>query len=439
VQSWFSGSGGRPGGTRAPQSAAREAGSRQAQQPLWIRYGKVAPIVVIVLLVLLFGGGALLLVSLLKPSGQILTIARPTGGTLTGAGIRCGTQGTDCVVRRPTGDTVELTPQADQGFAFRGYTGDCAPGGVMVMNGAKHCAATFEAMPSGQPVGGLTQTLTISPIPTGGTLEGLDILCGTKGSVCSANHPDGVPVELHPTADPGFTFMGFTGDCVPLGHTQMSGPRTCGATFSPTDSLKPGKEPPPVRPTGIARGGTPQPPNPTTTPTPTPTGPRGGTGSQRPTDVATVTPPPPIQPPATTQQPPKTPEEVKPPISDEEYAKNAVKQVLAEYCDAYHALDPDAVQRVYPKVNMTTLRLQLNRSRYKSVECTLKEPKYDALDAANGKAKAQVEIKHVFEHTALGDKPEVREYIATISFYRASQRGKWFIDAAEYRVKPQEK
>src|SRR4029079_797468 len=102
-----------------------------------------------------------------------------------------------------------------------------------------------------------TQTLTITP-PTGGTLEGVDILCGTKGSGCTAQHPDGVPVELHPTADPGFTFMGFTGDCAPLGHTQMSGPRSCGATFSPTDSLKPGKEAP-VRTPTTRNGPTPAP------------------------------------------------------------------------------------------------------------------------------------------------------------------------------------
>ena len=86
--------------------------------------------------------------------------------------------------------------------------------------------------------------MTIEPVPTGGTLEGVDIICGTKGSICSANHPDGVLVELHPTADPGFTFMGFIGDCVPLGHTQMTVPRTCSATFSPTAEVS---APPPIK------------------------------------------------------------------------------------------------------------------------------------------------------------------------------------------------
>ena len=79
------------------------------------------------------------------------------------------------------------------------------------MTTARTCGATFA--PGVHAAGAATQLLTIAPVPTGGTLEGVDILCGTKGSVCSANHPEGVPVELHPIADPGFTFMGFRGDC----------------------------------------------------------------------------------------------------------------------------------------------------------------------------------------------------------------------------------
>ena len=112
------------------------------------------------------------------------------------------------------------------------------------MTAARTCGATFVKAAAAGPPAGATQLLTIAPVPTGGTLEGVDIICGTKGSVCSANHPDGVLVELHPTADPGFTFMGFVGDCVPLGHTQMTVPRTCSATFSPTAEVS---APPPIK------------------------------------------------------------------------------------------------------------------------------------------------------------------------------------------------
>src|SRR5262249_49357291 len=312
--------------------------------------------VAIVLLVLLIGGGAMLLLSWLKPSGQMLTVTRPSGGTLTGSGIRCGTQGGDCSARRPNGETVELTAQADNGFVFRGYTGDCAPGGLMIMSGAKTCGATFELLPAGTTAAnGPTQTLTISPVPSGGTLEGVDILCGTKGSICSANHPDGVPVELHPTADPGFTFMGFIGDCAPLGHTQMTGARTCGANFQSTDSLKPGKP----LPDRIARDNTirtpPPPPTSGTPPGPTGSqGPRGGAptgGAAKPPETPAT---PPVAPPSqggTTVPPPANAQgadAVKAPISDDDYARNAVKDVLKEYCAAYEALDPDAVQRIYP-------------------------------------------------------------------------------------------
>src|SRR5262249_30616076 len=133
------------------------------------------------------------------------------------------------------------------------------------------------------------------------------------------------------------------------------------------------------------------------------------------------------------------PGEVKVPISDEDYAKNAVKDVLKDYCAAYEALDPEAVQRVYPKVNMAALRLQLNKSAYKSVQCTFAEPKYDALDAAAGTAKVKVESKRIFERTSLGEKPEVYEYVATINFSRASQRGRWVVENALFAPKPKDK
>jgi hypothetical protein len=130
---------------------------------------------------------------------------------------------------------------------------------------------------------------------------------------------------------------------------------------------------------------------------------------------------------------------VKPPISEEGYANNAVKDVLRQYCAAYEAQDPDAVQRVYPKAEMSSLRRQLDRSRYKSIACAFGTPKFEALDIAGGTARIHVDIKHVLERTTVGSKPEVLEYVATVSLSRASQRGRWFIDTAEFQAKPQQK
>jgi hypothetical protein len=139
-------------------------------------------------------------------------------------------------------------------------------------------------------------------------------------------------------------------------------------------------------------------------------------------------------------QPPRPPAEVPVPISDDDYAKNAIKTVLNELCKAYEDLSPEGVQQVYPTVNMAALKQQLNKSQYKTASCkVVGEPTYNALDAAAGTAKIRVETKRIFEHAALDPKPDVYELLADMSLSRASQRGKWVIDKAEYRQKPKEK
>jgi hypothetical protein len=112
---------------------------------------------------------------------------------------------------------------------------------------------------------------------------------------------------------------------------------------------------------------------------------------------------------------------------------------LKDLCAAYEALDPNAVAQVFPKVNMEALRLQLNKTMYKSVQCTSAEPTFLSLDPAAGTARIRVEVKRVFEHTALDPKPDVSEQIAAMTLSRASQRGRWVVDAAEYRPKPKDK
>jgi formylglycine-generating enzyme required for sulfatase activity/tetratricopeptide (TPR) repeat protein/predicted Ser/Thr protein kinase len=78
-----------------------------------------------------------------------------------------------------------------------------------------------------------TAPLTITK-PTGGTiLIGSDIKCGTSGSNCTFTYPKGGVVAVQYRADPGFSFVAFTGDCArENGRLTMDSARACGATFA---------------------------------------------------------------------------------------------------------------------------------------------------------------------------------------------------------------
>jgi serine/threonine-protein kinase len=399
----------------------KSSGSDRKPEPLWIRYRWAALGLGITLAVILVVGLAVYF--LRGTAGQLLTITKPEGGTVSAAGIRCGTRGSDCSTTRPNGDPIELTPQADAGYTFVGYTGDCAPGGRTIMSSPRTCGATFAKDVAPATPAGATQILTISPVPTGGTLEGVDILCGSKGSVCSNPFPDGVAVELHPTADDGFTFMGFKGDCAPLGHTQMTSARTCSATFSPTAEVS--AAPPPKAPVARGRSGG--------------TAPAVAAQAPATTQPAAPAPPPPVAPRAPTREGPvvdPTQAAAKPvpaPPTDEEFAKGKIQEMMKAYCDAHEALDPDAVQKIYPRVNMNALKQQLNASKYRSVQCKFGEPLvYVSLDAAAGKSLIKVPLKQTFFHTILTEKPDVSELMATMTLFRSGPRTPWSIEDVKY-------
>jgi len=389
---------------------ARDRVSSSSQQPIWTRLRDAAPIAALVAVVVVVSALAMLVMAWLRPSGQPLTITRPIGGTLSGPGITCGSRAGDCTTRRPKGDAIELIAQADAGYELVAYTGDCAPGGRTVMSAARTCGATFEAVPE-IPVE-TRVVLTITP-PTGGTLEGIDILCGTKGSVCAAKHPRDVPVDLHPIADAGYTFMGFTGDCAPLGHTQMTGARTCGATFSPTASLAPAA---PSAVVSVKR----QPAASDQTARVTSRPPATDSTSTRPLRSEPVVP----------QDKPAVP-----PKSPDDFAKDAIKETLKQYCLAYEALDPAAVVQQYPTADMNVLQNQLNKSKYKSVQCTVGDPEFLVLDAAGGTAKVRVDVKQVFEHTAIETKPQKTDLVASMTFSRFADRTRWVIASARFTEK----
>ena len=206
----------------------------------------VATIAVLIGGFYLFGG--------FGPQRLPLTITKPTGGTIVSKGIRCGTAGSACSTSVVNGEPVELEARPDQDFVFAGYTGDCAPAGRTLMLAARTCGATFSPVTgqvgredSGGGGGGLTQLLTITR-PQGGTILSAGIECGTMGSDCSENVPNGLPVRLRTLADTGFTFQRYTGDCGPSDESLMTMPRTCGAIFVPNQVTQaPTAGLPPVR------------------------------------------------------------------------------------------------------------------------------------------------------------------------------------------------
>jgi len=123
-------------------------------------------------------------------------------------------------------------------------------------------------------------------------------------------------------------------------------------------------------------------------------------------------------------------------LNPEEYAKGRIKELLTNWCQAYADIDPDAVQQLYPLVDITALRMQLNKSKYVSVTCeVVGEPIFVSLDAVAGKAKVNVELKRVYQHTILTKKKETQEVIASVVLLRPGERSQWRIDSATYKAK----
>jgi hypothetical protein len=121
------------------------------------------------------------------------------------------------------------------------------------------------------------------------------------------------------------------------------------------------------------------------------------------------------------------------PQTDEEFAKSRIQEMMKAYCDAHEALDPDAVQKIYPRVNMNALKQQLNTSKYRSVQCKFGEPLvYVSLDAPGGKAVIKVPLKQTFFHTILTEKPDVSELMATMMLNRSGPRTPWLIEDVKY-------
>ena len=95
--------------------------------------------------------------------------------------------------------------------------------------------------------GGTGDCLTISPVPTNGTVNGPDGLsCGSQGSVCQVSVISGTSVSLDAVGDtgtPDYGLKDWSGDAVCNGQTDnplvftISGPTTCEANFQEVYTL----------------------------------------------------------------------------------------------------------------------------------------------------------------------------------------------------------
>jgi hypothetical protein len=84
---------------------------------------------------------------------------------------------------------------------------------------------------------------------------------------------------------------------------------------------------------------------------------------------------------------------------------------------------------------MASLQIQLNRSKYKSVQCKFADPVFLALDSSAGTAKVQADFTRVFEHTAVKE-TQVDETTGLMTLARPSARSPWVIDTVTYKPKP---
>jgi CSLREA domain-containing protein len=141
-----------------------------------------------------------------EPPKHALTVVVDGSGsgsvTSDPAGIACPD---DCSEEYFATVGVDLTPTADPGSVFTGWSGDCAgsAGCTLAMSAERGATATFA----------LLRSLTVTLGGDGGgsvTSDPAGIDCG---ATCGATFADGSHVALAATADPDSFFLEWSGDC----------------------------------------------------------------------------------------------------------------------------------------------------------------------------------------------------------------------------------
>jgi FtsP/CotA-like multicopper oxidase with cupredoxin domain len=163
-------------------------------------------------------------------AGPLVSVTR--SGTGSGsvvsspAGIDCGTT---CTAGFDAGTALTLTPQADAGMQFDGWSGDCSGVGPFstVLSDDLSCNAEFA-------IGPQVLDVVLAGSGSGSVVSmpaGID--CPSSGG-CSAAFAYGTAVELTAMPQPGSLFAGWSGDCAganSITGVTMLAPRSCTAAF----------------------------------------------------------------------------------------------------------------------------------------------------------------------------------------------------------------
>jgi hypothetical protein len=148
------------------------------------------------------------------PPPHTLAVGAPANGSVTSspAGIDCPG---DCSEVFPNGQVVTLTPQANVGYEFSGWTGDCYDNPCTLTMDADHVATPHFGIPQ--------ETLTVSVDSGQGrvtsTPDGIDCEQTSGGMIgsCSVQFDVGTSVTLSalsPNPNPDFwIFDSWAGDC----------------------------------------------------------------------------------------------------------------------------------------------------------------------------------------------------------------------------------
>ena len=165
-------------------------------------------------------------------SGYVFSGAVVGGGTITSAP---GNPGVDCPgvcdYGFATGTALTVTPVPATGWAFAGWTGADCPG----TGTGTTCAVTMSANRAGT----ATFHPTLSAAVTGqGTVTSSSGGISCPAGQCSATIPTGTSVTLTATPAAGWSFAGWTGDCVaetsPTCTEAINTPHASTALFDPS-------------------------------------------------------------------------------------------------------------------------------------------------------------------------------------------------------------